>query len=50
LALFGSAGLVLGPVTLAITVALVEVWRRRTAGGRAAVMGMTGAEHPERQA
>jgi predicted PurR-regulated permease PerM len=50
LALFGSAGLVLGPVTLAITVALVEVWRRRTAGGRAAEMGVTGSEPPERRA
>jgi predicted PurR-regulated permease PerM len=36
LTLFGSAGIVLGPVTLAITVALVEIWRRRTAGGRPA--------------
>lgn len=36
LALFGSSGLILGPVILAITVALVEIWRRRTAGGRAA--------------
>jgi predicted PurR-regulated permease PerM len=40
LALFGSAGVVLGPVTLAVTVALVEIWRRRTAGGRAAETGV----------
>ncbi|HEX8131368.1 MAG TPA: AI-2E family transporter [Pyrinomonadaceae bacterium] len=38
--LFGGAGLILGPVTLALTVALVEVWRRRTAGGRAAETGV----------
>jgi predicted PurR-regulated permease PerM len=34
LVLFGSSGLIFGPVVLAITVALVDVWRRRTAGGR----------------
>ena len=34
--LFGASGLVLGPVILALTVALVDIWRRRTAGGRAA--------------
>lgn len=34
--LFGGSGLILGPVVLAITVALIDVWRRRTAGGRAA--------------
>jgi hypothetical protein len=34
--LFGSAGLVLGPAAVVVTRALVEVWRRRTAGGRAA--------------
>jgi predicted PurR-regulated permease PerM len=31
LILFGAAGLILGPVILAVAVALVEVWRRRTA-------------------
>jgi predicted PurR-regulated permease PerM len=40
LELFGSAGVVLGPVTLAITIALVEIWRRRTAGGRTAEAGV----------
>ena len=41
--LFGAAGLILGPVALAVTVALVDVWRRRTAGGRAAEAGVEGA-------
>jgi predicted PurR-regulated permease PerM len=36
LAAFGAAGLVLGPMALALTVALVDIWRRRMAGGRAA--------------
>jgi predicted PurR-regulated permease PerM len=40
LALFGPSGLMLGPVTLAVTVALVDVWRRRTAGGRVAEEGV----------
>ncbi len=40
LALFGPSGIILGPVTLAVTVALIEVWRRRTAGGRAAEAGV----------
>lgn len=40
LALFGAAGLVLGPVALAVTVALVDIWRRRTAGGRSAEQGI----------
>jgi predicted PurR-regulated permease PerM len=35
-----AAGLAVGPVTLTITVALAEVWRRRTAGGRAAEAGV----------
>ena len=33
---FGASGLILGPVTLAVTLALVDIWRRRTAEGRAA--------------
>jgi predicted PurR-regulated permease PerM len=33
---FGAAGIVLGPVTLAATVALIDIMRRRTAGARAA--------------
>jgi predicted PurR-regulated permease PerM len=34
--LLGASGVVLGPVILAVTLALVDVWRRRTAGGRPA--------------
>ncbi|HET6756652.1 MAG TPA: AI-2E family transporter [Burkholderiales bacterium] len=30
---FGASGLILGPVVLAVTVALIEVWRARTRGG-----------------
>ena len=41
LALFGAVGLVLGPVTLAVTVALIDIWRRRTAGGHTAEEGVT---------
>lgn len=33
LALFGAAGLVLGPVAVAVTEVLIEVWHQRTAGG-----------------
>ncbi|MDQ3253120.1 MAG: AI-2E family transporter, partial [Acidobacteriota bacterium] len=36
LTVFGAAGVVLGPVTLALAVALIDIWRRRTAGGGAA--------------
>jgi predicted PurR-regulated permease PerM len=36
LMLFGAAGLVLGPVAVVVTQALIEVWRQRTSGGRAA--------------
>ena len=36
LALFGAAGLVLGPITLSVTAALLDLLRRRTSGGRAA--------------
>ena len=36
LMLFGSAGLVLGPVAVVVTTALIEVWRQRTAGGHSA--------------
>lgn len=34
--LFGPAGLILGPVALAVTMGLLDVWRWRTAGGRTA--------------
>ncbi len=36
LAVFGAAGLIVGPVILALTDAILEIWRRRTAGGRPA--------------
>jgi predicted PurR-regulated permease PerM len=36
IASFGMAGVVLGPVALSVTDALIEVWRRRTAHGRTA--------------
>jgi predicted PurR-regulated permease PerM len=38
LALFGAAGLVLGPLTLSVTAGLLDLLRRRTSGGRAADM------------
>jgi predicted PurR-regulated permease PerM len=38
--LLGSAGLILGPVALAVTVALVDIWRRRTAGGQPVEAGV----------
>ena len=41
LALFGASGLILGPVVLAITVALVDVWRRRTVNGQTAEDGVS---------
>ena len=31
LVVFGAAGIVLGPVALALAVALIEIWRRRMA-------------------
>jgi predicted PurR-regulated permease PerM len=36
ISLFGPAGLILGPLALAITIALVDVWWQRTTQGRAA--------------
>jgi len=39
--LFGPAGLILGPVALAVTIGLLDVWRSRTAtGGRMAEQKM----------
>ncbi len=35
-ATFGMSGIVLGPVIVAITLALVDIWRQRTAGGHSA--------------
>ncbi|MGH8565423.1 MAG: AI-2E family transporter [Gammaproteobacteria bacterium] len=34
LIVFGGSGLILGPVVLAVTVAVIEVWRQRMRGGR----------------
>lgn len=36
LAVFGAAGIVLGPVLATVTFALIQIWRRRTAGGEPA--------------
>jgi predicted PurR-regulated permease PerM len=36
LAVFGASGIVLGPVVVSLTFFLLEVWRNRTTGGRAA--------------
>ena len=33
---FGASGLILGPVIVAVTLALIDVWRLRTAGGKTA--------------
>lgn len=40
LALFGAAGIILGPLVLAVTDALIDVWRRRTAHGQTAEAGV----------
>jgi predicted PurR-regulated permease PerM len=40
LSLFGASGLILGPMALAVTMALLDFWRWRTAGGRAAEDGL----------
>jgi predicted PurR-regulated permease PerM len=42
LALFGAAGVVLGPVILSVTEALIDVWRRRTADGGTVEGGVEG--------
>jgi len=39
LAFFGAAGLIVGPVILALTDAILEIWHRRTAHGRPAEAG-----------
>ncbi len=38
-AVFGMSGLVIGPVVVAVGLALVDIWRQRTAEGQ-------GAENP----
>lgn len=40
LALFGASGVILGPVILAVTAALVSVWRQRTVNGQTAEDGV----------
>jgi predicted PurR-regulated permease PerM len=35
-AVFGASGLILGPMTLAITIGLIDIWWRRTTEGQAA--------------
>lgn len=41
--LFGPAGLILGPVALAVTIGLLDVWWWRTAGGRTAEQAVPAA-------
>ncbi len=41
LAVFGAAGLILGPVVLALTDAILQIWRRRTAYGMPAEVPAT---------
>jgi predicted PurR-regulated permease PerM len=43
LVVFGASGLILGPVVLSVTDALLEIWRGRTAGGRSVDSGMAPA-------
>ncbi|MGH8569361.1 MAG: AI-2E family transporter [Gammaproteobacteria bacterium] len=42
LIVFGGSGLILGPVVLAVTVALIEVWRQRMRGGHTVEEGAEG--------
>jgi predicted PurR-regulated permease PerM len=44
ISLFGPAGLILGPLALAITIALIDVWWERTTHGRAAEEAVAGEE------
>jgi predicted PurR-regulated permease PerM len=36
LLLFGASGLILGPIVLAVTLAVIDIWRERTAAGHTA--------------
>ena len=45
-ALFGPSGLILGPMTVAVTMALVDVWFERTKHGRAAEEAVTHEKSP----
>jgi predicted PurR-regulated permease PerM len=47
--LFGPAGIILGPMALAVAIALIDVWWYRTEHGHAAERAITKKpEHPER--
>ena len=46
--LFGPSGLILGPLALAITMALLDVWWERTAYGQAAEEGVSQAAETPR--
>jgi predicted PurR-regulated permease PerM len=49
LSLFGVAGLILGPMALAIALALMDVWWHRTSHGHAAETAVAEAATPESQ-
>jgi predicted PurR-regulated permease PerM len=40
LSVFGASGLILGPVILSVTSALIDIWRRRTSAGQSAEAGV----------
>jgi predicted PurR-regulated permease PerM len=46
LAVFGAVGLVLGPIILALTDAILEIWRRRTAHGKPAEAAVAKSHGP----
>ena len=50
LAVFGACGLILGPVIFALTDAILEIWRRRTAHGKPAEEASTPAREHLRSA
>lgn len=47
IALFGPAGLILGPMSLAIAIALMDVWWHRTEGGQAAEQEVAEVSHSD---
>ena len=38
----GIVGVILGPIIIAVTIALVDIWRRRTREGQSAEVGLRG--------
>ena len=46
--LFGPVGLILGPVALAVTIGLLDIWRSRTTGGRSAEQAAGGIDSVDR--